>query len=317
MGVIVGVDGGGSNTVVGVADADGRLLRTSRWGPSNPYAIGVETAGATLSEAIAGALRSEDRAPDDVMAIAVGLAGVEASTASDAIRDQLIRMFPGARCLVVNDAELVLTAGTPVGVGVAVISGTGSIAIGRDAAGRHGRAGGWGRILGDEGSGYHVGVAGLRAASNALEARGEPTALVDLLLARLGVHSVPELVQRVQQLSPVEVASLAPVVATAASAGDRIAGVILTEAAADLAGAVRAVISQLEWAEPIPLALGGGLLCNWTRLREQCLEALRIDELNLGPIECVPDPAVGAVLLARRLLEGPPVNVGDRRANRP
>src|SRR5207302_776208 len=93
-----------------------------------------------------------------------------------------------------EDAALLLAAGTPEGWGVAVVAGTGSMAFARAADGRTARAGGWGPLLGDEGSGYAIALAGLRAAARSADGRAQVTPLTDRLLAAYGLTRPQELI---------------------------------------------------------------------------------------------------------------------------
>src|SRR5947209_19543433 len=127
------------------------------------------------------------RSPRSTVAAAcLGLAGIDRQEGLDVIHGWAARTALGGSVSVANDAALLLAAGTPEGWGLAVVAGTGSIAWGRDRAGREDRAGGWGYLLGDEGSGYAVAVAALRAVALAAGRTGPPTELADLLVKRLG-----------------------------------------------------------------------------------------------------------------------------------
>jgi N-acetylglucosamine kinase-like BadF-type ATPase len=137
----------------------------------------------------------------------------------------------------------VLAAGTPHGWGVAVIAGTGSLAFGRDLAGRTARAGGWGFLFGDEGSAYAIAVDGLRAAAQAADGRGPATQLLPAFERRWNLPDAPALIPAVYAIAGdrAAVAALAAVVAAAAAAGDGVAQRILDEAAGRLADMVAAV----------------------------------------------------------------------------
>ena len=88
-------------------------------------------------------------------------------------------------------------AGAPSGPALALICGTGSIVYGRTVTGELLRAGGWGYLFGDEGSGYAIGIAALRAVMRAYDGRGRETLLSELVLGRYGLHTPPELIQAI------------------------------------------------------------------------------------------------------------------------
>ena len=120
-------------------------------------------------------------------AICLGIAGVDRPNDAAVVRGIMKRIGFKARVLIVNDALIALETGAPGQPGVVIISGTGSIAYGRNAAGEAARSGGWGYVLGDEGSGYWIGRAALRAVLREADHRGPATALTPMLLDHFGV----------------------------------------------------------------------------------------------------------------------------------
>jgi N-acetylglucosamine kinase-like BadF-type ATPase len=157
--------------------------------------------------------------------------------------------------------------------------------------------------LGDEGSGYALALAALRAVVRAADGAGEPTALANRLLELLQVREVRDLVPLLQQggLDRPAVAGLAPAVLELA-AGDPAARAVVEAQAARLAATALAAVRKLGFADqPFPLALAGGLLVESARYRELVLAALRSAGARPGPVALVREPAEGAVRLA---LEG-------------
>jgi N-acetylglucosamine kinase-like BadF-type ATPase len=195
---------------------------------------------------------------------------------------------------------LLLAAGTPDGWGVAVIAGTGSMAFGRAPDGRTARAGGWGYLLGDEGSGYALALAALRAVARMADQRGPTTYLADMLLSHLALKQPQELIGAVYRggLDRPAVAVLAPVVLEAAEAGDEVADAIVQKGAEQLALAVAAVARQLELTSPLPVALAGGLLVAAPGYRRRLTQALAKSLIHPEPVMLIQEPAEGAVRLA-------------------
>jgi len=179
---LIGVDGGGSKTVALLSDSDGRLLGLGTGGPSNYHVTGMQAAGAALTQSVRAAFANAGLEPCSPRAICLGLSGVDRPADQAEIQAWLDAEMPGTQAVIVNDAELVLAAGTPAGWGVALICGTGSIAYGRTQEGRTARAGGWGYLLGDEGSGYAIGLAALRAVVRASDGRAPHTRLTHSIL---------------------------------------------------------------------------------------------------------------------------------------
>ncbi len=301
---LLGIDGGGSKTVALLANADLHILGRGIAGPSNYQGIGADAACAALDAAIAAAFADAHLAPQPVVALCLGLAGMDRPEDRELFAGWAGRALPRARVTFVNDAELVLAAGTPAGWGVALICGTGSIAIGRDAAGRRVRAGGWGYLLGDEGSGYAIGLAALRAIMRAEDGRGPRTALTQAILAQWELPAPAALIPKVyrEQLRPGEIATLAALVDAAAASGDEAAIEILSEAGLELALATGAVIRRLALPSPAPCALAGSVIVKGQIMCARFLGSAAALGLRLDPITPVTEPAQGALRLAAGLL---------------
>ncbi len=300
--LILGVDGGGSHTLALLARLDGRVIGRGEAGPSNPQAVGLEPALRAIDAAIGRAFSSAERRRGSVGSACLGLAGVGRPEDERPIREWAERERLAAVMEVTSDILLLLSAGTPDGWGVALVAGTGSIALARSREGRTARAGGWGYILDDAGSGYALALAGLRAVVRAADGRGPATALSERLLAHLGLSRPEELVGAVYRggLDRAALAALAHVVLDAADAADPVASEIAQQGASELAlmaaGAARPVGLG---SDPIPLALAGGLLLGSPGYRRRVLLALERGGLRTDPVTLVHEPAEGALRRAR------------------
>ena len=304
-GFVLGIDGGGSKTVALLADTAGQVLGRGSAGPSNQQVVGFEHACATIESAVAAAFAHAQREPQPVAAIGLGLAGVDRPEDHERFQAWANGCWPHAKLSIANDATLVLAAGTPDGWGLALVGGTGSIAYGRDSHGRHARAGGWGYLLGDEGSSYAIGLAALQAVTRAADGHAAPTMLTDVILGHWSLPTPQALIGHVYggQLAPVMIAGLALLVEETATAGDAVAQAIVAEACHELALALHAVARRLELPAPTPCALAGGLLLNRPRVAQGMLQAARELDLALDPVTLVAEPALGAVRIAARLCE--------------
>jgi len=302
--LLLGLDGGGSKTLALLADAAGRVVGRGSAGASNYQNIGEMAAWATLDTAIAAAFADADLPPGDVAAVGLGLAGVDRPEDRALFEGWAAGRFGGAPVVIANDAELVLAAGTPDGWGIALISGTGSIVYGRSPQGEMARAGGWGHIMGDEGSGYAIGVEALVAVMAAFDGRGPATALTGAVLAHWSLVTPPDLVGRVyrESDSTAEIATLAALVDAAAGDGDPVAADILQAAGRELAITVQAVVRRLALPMPAPCALAGGAIVKGQQVRAAFLAAVEALGLRLDPITPVTEPAQGAIRLAAGLL---------------
>ncbi|MFM8270877.1 MAG: N-acetylglucosamine kinase [Gemmata sp.] len=302
---VLGIDGGASHTVAVLADArTGAALGRGESGPSNIQAVGVGSALHELNAAVVAAFRAAGAPRRKVAAAALGLAGVDRSEGSDVVRGWAELVELSDRLTVANDATLLFAAGTPEGWGLAIIAGTGSIAFTLDRDGRDARAGGWGYLLGDEGSAFRIGLLGLRAACRAADNIGERTALLPALLTELGSDDPREFIPAVYRgkWDKAAVAALAPVVLSLAAAGDPTATAIVAREAHDLARTAAGAVDAGGLSPAgIAVALTGGLVVESEAYRERFLSELRACGVTPGSVGLVDDPVVGAVVLARKL----------------
>jgi N-acetylglucosamine kinase-like BadF-type ATPase len=295
---VLGIDAGGTKTVGLLADEAGSIIGQARAGGANLQThgeLGVEKAFDSIMESLGSRGRTG--------AICVGIAGVDRPHDEQVIRDVLRRLGYRERVRVVNDAVIALLAGAPERNGIVVLSGTGSIAYGIDPSGNTARAGGYGYLLADEGSGYWLGHQALRATMRAADGRGPETKITGLVLQALGVTSAADVVGPVYEraLPTYEIAALARVVQQAREMGDVVAIEILTEAAHELSVGARAVAKRLSFGRrQYAVVLAGGVF-------KACpsLAGLVIDGLDLPlarPTRLEVEPALGAVSLALDLL---------------
>jgi N-acetylmuramic acid 6-phosphate etherase len=307
--LVLGIDGGGTGTVVLLAARNGtgwKSLGRGESGPSNRQAVGTPAALAALDEATDRAFAAAGRVRSAVRAACLGLAGAGRPGDQEIVREWAARANLAPHVQVIEDAALLLAAGTPAGWGVAVVAGTGSMAFARAADGRTARSGGWGPLLGDEGSGYAVALSGLRAAARSADGRAAATPLTDRLLAAYGLTRPEELIGVVYRGGDrATLAALAPVVLDAAEAGDPVAEHIIRDAAGELASATGAAARQLNLGAAFPVALAGGLLIASPGYRERFLSALTDRGLAVGPVALVIEPAEGAVRLALDRIASP------------
>lgn len=295
-----GVDGGGSKTLVIVVDAQGRERGRGVAGSGNSAAIGIERAVGAIRAAVTQAAEAAGR-PLPLHGMWIGLAGVDRPDAHAALLPHLRPLAEAVR--LTNDAELPLAA-LEGGIGVALIAGTGSIALGRDAHGATARADGWGHILGDAGSGYAIGRAGLRAVARAADGRGPTTTLLDLVLRHWSLSRPYDLIGRIYpEGDKAKIASLAALVLRAARDHDEIARRIVRHAADELARTALHVGAALDLTDGrLPLALAGGLLVHAPDLRAMVLRRVR-HRRPVGPVAVVEHPARSAAQAARYLAD--------------
>ncbi len=301
MSVFIGVDGGGTRTRAVVLDGSGAELGRAE----GEGRVVTSDAPQRAVEVVISTIRSAaDRAGVALPAAALwaGLAGAgQAARARTRVLASLLDAGLAGVVHVGTDAEAAFHDAFGAGPGILLIAGTGSIAWGRGDSGRSVRAGGWGRHLGDEGSGYRIGLAALREVVQAEDGRRPPTGLRAAALERCGVPSPGGLVAWIEEASKAEVAALAPMVAEAAAQGEPAARAIVEQAVSDLEAHALAILERIGPTRERPaLALWGGLLAEGGPLREPVRAALA--ERGLRALETELDPSRGAALLARALI---------------
>jgi N-acetylglucosamine kinase-like BadF-type ATPase len=304
--LVLGIDGGATSTVALLAEAaTGHVVGRGDGGPSNIQAVGEGAALGALDAAVGSAFEAAGIAYAPVAAAVLGLAGIDLNEGVELIRSWANRVELAAQLSIANDATLLFAAGTPEGWGLAIVAGTGSIAFTLDREGNEARAGGWGYLMGDEGSAFRMGLLGLRAACRAADKIGPATALLPAYLKQLGSNDPRDFIPAVYRgaWDKVMIASFAPIVMELAEQGDATAREIFENESLELArtaaGAVR--LGNLPRTQ-VPIALTGGLVLRNDLFREQFLENLAACGVTPGPVGLVDDPAVGAIVLARKMV---------------
>ncbi|HUO86840.1 MAG TPA: BadF/BadG/BcrA/BcrD ATPase family protein [Thermoanaerobaculia bacterium] len=299
MTYVLGIDAGGTRATALLADLEGAVVREARAGGANLRVHGREGIARVLRELLA-----ELAAPGPIVATAIGMAGVDRPEEKERVERLLRELGIAGPVRVGNDAAIALHAGTPDGIGIVVISGTGSIAYGCDPSGTTARSGGWGYLLGDEGSGFWLGQSAVRSALRSAEGRGPTTSLYEQICGRLGLDTPASLLEWFYEpeRSRRRVAELALLVEEAASDGDRVAGDLLDEAAEHLGQAARAVARKLSFPGPYPLVLAGGAFRICPSLAERFERV--VDLAAARVVRLAGEPALGAVRLALGLLAG-------------
>jgi glucosamine kinase len=298
MSFYLGIDGGGTKTRCALGD-EITVLATVMSGGSNVIRVGEANAREALHTAVRHVCFTANVSPDQIKRVCIGAAGAARPEIAATIRSILADLTPAA-AEVVGDMVIALEAAFGPGAGVIAIAGTGSIAWGRDAAGRTARAGGWGFAISDEGSGHWI---GRRAISAILQVHdeGQETPLTAMVLRAWNLTTLDELVQKANSLPPPDFPRLLPVVLRAAEQSDATARMLLGDAATHLANLSAMVIRRLAPNAPYaPVAMTGSVFRKSADVRRVFYNAL---QKNFPGIEVRPnlvDPVEGALALARK-----------------
>lgn len=302
---VLGIDGGGTKTTCVVVDYRKAVIGQGRAASCNRNSVGDEAARANLTRALQDALTAAGQPVRALSAICAGIAGMDRPQERAIVNNWFNELCPGIPVHLHNDAVIALASGTGGDLyGIAAVSGTGMIVYGIDRNGQTRRAGGWGPLFGDKGSGYAIGAAALAAIAQAVDGLGPPTALEGALLDYLDLNMPQALIPwAYHDLAWSRIAELAPLVVECARQNDAVALAIIEEAAVDLAAAVEHVVRNLNLLnEVVPVVLAGGNLLPgfFSTLVSQHLHSLTPKAQLVRPSV---EPAVGAALLILTALQ--------------
>ncbi|MEH2242948.1 N-acetylglucosamine kinase [Nostoc sp.] len=259
MSYVLGIDGGGSKTVCILMDDLRQVLGRGEAGPSNYQSIGIEATLQSIQFAIYNAVKTAIITNTlKIDAICLGLAGVSRAADIEVVKGLVQELqnnkylsinwaLQPANIVIFNDALIALVGGIGQPVGIVVVAGTGSIVFGRNHQGHTKRVGGWGYILGDEGSAYKIAIAGMNAALKSADGREMSTSLIEGFKQYLDLESIEDLIEVIyrREWGVKQIAALAPVVDLAAASGDIAANSIIDDAVKELVKATSTVIDAI------------------------------------------------------------------------
>jgi N-acetylmuramic acid 6-phosphate etherase len=293
--IVLGIESGGTRTIALAASDSGLELRRREFGPANLRLLDDRQ----LRQHFAVIAREMPRPS----ALAIGMAGARTEQDRERIRTAAAAAWKSVPCLATNDLETALKAVPStkfVEANVLILSGTGSCCFGQRRDGKSVKVGGWGHILGDKGSGYEIGLRGLKASIYHFDRDGQWPALGERLLRALMLNEPNDLITWVHTATKTDIAALAVEVFTAWTARDKIASDILEAAASSLArdglaGATRLVGARAR----VQFVLAGSIL---TRQPQFAVLVRRLlEERRAGSVVTVlqRESVWGAVELAR------------------
>jgi glucosamine kinase len=272
--VVLGIDGGGTNTRAVIAAGDiiyGRV----QGGSIKRLRVGAEAAEANLRALLRDVFAAAGVSRVD--AASAGVASASLPGIAEWITD-VFRDFGIQTSEVVGDEVIALDAAFQGGPGILQIAGTGTNTIGRTASGERESAGGYSSVLGDEGSGYWIGLHGIRQALHAYD-RGEPSKILQRVAEAWGTSTLEELVNLGNAVPGPDFSALAPVISKAAEEGDEVATRILLQAASDLAEFILLVRHKLRQrhgiTEEVPTAFTGSVLDKMDMVRARLTDLLK------------------------------------------
>jgi glucosamine kinase len=294
----LGIDGGGTKTRCVLGDDDS-ILGSGTGSGCSILRVGEACARDSLAGAIHEACVQAGVSPQQISRTCAGVTGAADDGIASLVQRLLIEIIGGA-IEVIGDMEIALESAFNGGPGIVLIAGTGSIAFGRNDRGESLRAGGWGRMISDEGSGHWIVIEALRAALRAYDAGYNPR-LLRKLMESLEARSVHDLAVRVNANAAQDFASHFPVVLAAAEAGDPIATDLLDRAGRELAVPVNSIATQLfPGFGQVCIATHGGVFAASARVKSAFTAELKALYPRAGVLDIAIDPALGALNRARR-----------------
>jgi N-acetylglucosamine kinase-like BadF-type ATPase len=262
--LVLGIDGGGTRTTALVADEQGNVLAQRQGKATNPNVVGHETAARTIHQLVTLCCDDVRCEPPELRSMVLGLAGVGRDPDRKRMREEVTRLFEAERLkipavAVETDARVALEGAFDGGPGVVMIAGTGSIVVGKTPRGDVMRVGGWGRTIGDEGSGYAIGREALSLLALHYDGRGDSGRLREAFAREYKWETRDQIIAAIYQ-EKIDPAQLAPLVIQTAGNNCVVSQRILQRAATSLAEQARIVVMQMGILRKVGLVMLGGLL---------------------------------------------------------
>lgn len=306
MQFLIGIDGGGSKTKTVISDLSLLILHTASGGASNFLVNDKQDVAASIREQISECISHIKLTPDDELIIVIGTAGAGRKKEAELFKDFLLNFLneeiPCISELVIESDALITLEGAFEGkTGAIMISGTGSIMFAKDENGTLHRVGGFGRLIGDEGSGFRIGMKGLNILSKFFDGRIEHTLLNKLIPERFGLLSSEILINKIYKEN-FDIASIAPVVIYAAKKSDPYALKIIDEETEELISHIKAMLKKIK-TDHLNLVLTGGLLLQDTLFTKTLRTKISNEFSSIRIVEPSHPPEKGALLIAKRIAE--------------
>ncbi len=306
MKYIIGIDGGGTKTECAAADLDGNILFETKGEASNFLIKGTEKVSEAILDLINKCKEKLNFSYSDIEIILIGTAGAGRINDAERLKKSFADYSTNKRIsfknfIVESDARIALEGAFSGMPGAILICGTGSIMVGKDLSGNIHRIGGFGRLIGDEGSGYSIGREGLNAVSKQFDGRGNFTLISKYLEDKFEINSAEKLITEVYKHN-FDIASVARAVVSAAENNDEIALRIINEEINELLKYIPAIMQRLNLAE-LNLSFVGGLITK-ENFYSQKLKAKIMNDFPDIKIQTPQNsPVMGAIIMAKKIFD--------------
>ena len=307
MKYIIGIDAGGTKTECAVADLTGNILLTETGKSVNYLIAGANKTSANLFGLIFQCLKKLNINFSEVKQIVIGIAGAGRLKDAEQLERSFVKYSKSKKVKinpvkVISDALIALEGAFPGKPGCILIAGTGSILFGKDDKGKIHRVGGFGRLIGDEGSGYSIGRKALQAVSGELDGRAEKTLMTKKLFDQMNISDSEELITKIYKEN-FDIASIAPLVISSAEKNDKPAQRILNEEAEELVLHVKSMMKKMNL-KKLNLAFIGGLISNKNFYSTLLIKKIKSSLPNVTISKPRLSPVEGAILMAKENLNG-------------
>lgn len=307
MGYVIGIDGGATKTLLKIADLQGKLLSVCEGNPSNINSMSKEDIVYNLTSLIETAISKLGESKANCKAICLGTAGAGRDEEKNILKE-IIKSIGFEACdniIIADDAITALYAGNCEGKGIVLISGTGSICYGRNEHGKRYRCGGWGHIIGDEGSGYYIAIRALNLIMKSFDGREKETILTSIILRQAGLSKPEDIINYVYRSGKgkKEIAALAKCVDEAYLKGDALAKEILDDASMQLYLCTKTVIDKLDFSnKPLKVIINGSVITKNQYINNKYSRLIKENYPFAEVKKMENDSAWGAVLIALKEL---------------
>ena len=306
MKYLIGFDCGATKTKCAIADIEGNILYTATGGAANFLINGTAGTSKIILSLLKDCIKNSNIDYSEIEKIVIGAAGAGRKADAENLKSSLLEVFSAdgikiKSLKVISDAQVALEGAFPNKAGCILISGTGSIIYGKDEKGNIYRAGGFGRLLGDEGSGFSIGRKGLQAAAKYFDGRGNETLIVKLIQEKYSINTADELINKVYKEN-FNIASTAQIVLTAAEIGDNTALKILNEESEELIQHIKIIMKQMNVSR-LSISFAGSLISNKNIYSDMLRDKIKTSLPSVKIVKPEHSPVEGAILLAKETLD--------------
>lgn len=301
MNYFIGIDGGGTKTKIICTDNNLKTFSSLKSNATNPLVVGFNSSSEILTDLFTRVSKKKQ-----ISYCVMGIAGCGNKSNADLLKKCILKRAKKINVIlppieIVSDAEIALEAAFEGKQGILLIAGTGSVLFGKTAQEEKFKIGGFGRIIGDGGSGYSIGSKGLDAAAKSIDSRLGETLLLSYLEKNFKIKTRDELITSVYS-NNLDIASFAPHVIKAAEKNDKTAQRIINDEVNELLLLINASLKFLK-NNKTPLCLSGGLLSTKNYYSKLVRQRIKNDYKEIKLVKAKYPPEIGAVILAKSLFE--------------